>query len=77
MPPQRSLTAHSICPVGHRIPFRISLPIETMSTGVRWAANAAMVSRVYSRTVRVRVGRSWPTQAAGVSWCCGSAQKSE
>jgi hypothetical protein len=33
-------------PTGHRMPLRISLPIETMSTGVPWAANAPITCAV-------------------------------
>src|SRR5690348_17408910 len=51
-------------PTGHRIPLRISLPIETMSTGVCWAAKAPITWLVYVRTVFVSWPRSWPCHAA-------------
>jgi len=59
------------------MPFLISFPIEVRSTGVPCFANAVTTCWVYDRTVAVSWPRSWPAHAAGMSWCCGSAQKSE
>ena len=45
------LAVQSTSPTGHSIPFRISLPIATMSTGVPCAANAEITCLVYDFTV--------------------------